>query len=222
MSNNSFDNFEYKGHLLKFEIVGNLISANCEELSYSFYDCGHNYEWMCNHFREWIDSLKPEFIEMMRKQKREGQMNTNQSKELERDILKKTRGVFKYVTSCYFKDHSSSKNELVQVGYLDLEDNIVFNGSDDEWIGDPAKLVRYLPGFMVIGYHSCEPYIPVTNSHNGKDNKEIREVISSNTIQYSPSSISSSPKVTYSVIGYLDDNDEVVYYNQIVDKVDKD
>jgi len=137
-------------------------------------------------------------------------------KQIEKDILKKTRGVFKYVTSCYFKDSTSSKNELVQVGYLDLEDNIVFNESDDEWIGDPTKLVRYLPGFMVRGYHSCEPYISIINSHNGKDNKEIREVISSNTIQYCYSS--NSPRVTYSVIGYLNDEEELIYYNSIVDK----
>jgi len=138
--------------------------------------------------------------------------------EVERDILKKTRGVFKYRTSCYFKDHTSSKNELVQVGYLDLDDNIVFNEPDEEYIAIPDTLIRYLPGFMVKGYRSCEEYVSITNSYNGKDSKEIREVISSETIQYDPSTYGSSPRVTYSVIGYLDDNEALVYYNQIVDK----
>jgi len=141
------------------------------------------------------------------------EMMKEAQKQMEKDILKKTRGVFKYRTSCYFKDHTSSKNELVQVGYLDLDDNVIFNEPDEEYIVDPSKRIRYLPGFMVKGYHSCEEYIP-----NKSDSVEIREVISENTIQYSPSTYGSSPRVTYSVIGYLGDNEELIYYNAVVDR----
>lgn len=116
------------------------------------------------------------------------------------------------MTSCYFKDNTSSKNELVQVGYLDLDDDIVFNEPDEDYVKDETKLIRYLPGFMVKGYHSCEEYIPK------KESVEIREVISENTIQYNQNPYDSSPKVTYSVIGYLGDNEELIYYNEIVDK----
>jgi len=161
-------------------------------------------------------------------------LNKTEEKKMEKEILMKTRGVYKYVTSCYYKDSSSTKNALVQVGYLDLNDNMVFNSSEtrsenepdtefvesaDLLLGEkPDTLVRYLPGFMVRGYRSCEEYVPITNSHNGKDTKEINEVISQNTIQYSPSTYSSSPKVPYSVIGYLNDDGELIYYNQIANK----
>jgi len=139
--------------------------------------------------------------------------------KIEQEILMKTRGVFKYVTSCYYKDNFSTKNALVQVGYLDLDDNIVFNEPDEEYVGKPDTLVRYLPGFMVRGYRSCEEYIPITNSHNGKDTKEIKEVISnSSVIHYNPSAYGNSHKVTYSVIGYLNEDGELVYYNQIANK----
>ena len=179
--------------------------------------------WLLENLaKELLNDLASEWLSKEQYEKEVG-INTmttaqEEQKQMERDILKKTRGVFKYVTSCYFKDHSSSKNELVQVGYLDLEDNIVFNDVDEEHIGNPDKLIRYLPGFMVRGYRSCEEYIPVTNSYNGTDTKEINEVISSNTIQYCPSNNFSSPRVTYSVIGYLNDDEELVYYNAIVDK----
>lgn len=133
-------------------------------------------------------------------------------KKMEQDILIKTRGVFKYRTSCYFKDNTSGKNELVQVGYLDLDDDIVFNEPNEEYVKDETKLIRYLPGFMVKGYRSCQEYIPK------KESVEIREVISENTIQYNLSTIVSSSRVTYSVIGYLGDNEELIYYNEIVDK----
>jgi hypothetical protein len=140
-------------------------------------------------------------------------------RKIEKEILMKTRGVFKYVTSCYCKDNTSTKNALVQVGYLDLDDNIVFNEPDKEFVGKPDTLVRYLPGFMVRGYRSCEEYVPITKSHNGKDTREIKEVISnSKVIHYCPSTYGSSPKVTYSVIGYLNEDGELIYYNQIVSK----
>lgn len=138
--------------------------------------------------------------------------------EMEKEILMKTRGVFKYVTSCYYKDNTSTKNALVQVGYLDLDDNIVFHEPDTEFVGKPDTLVRYLPGFMIQGYRSCEEYVPITNSHSGRDTKEINEVISQNTIQYSPSTYGTAPRVTYSVIGYLDDDGELICYNQIANK----
>ena len=138
--------------------------------------------------------------------------------KMEQEILMKTRGVFKYVTSCYYKDNTSTKNALVQVGYLNLDDNIVFNEPDTEFIGKPDTLVRYLPGFMVRGYRSCEEYAPIFNSSSSKDTKEIKEVISQNIIQYSPSSYGNSPRIVYSVIGYLNDEGELVYYNQIANK----
>jgi hypothetical protein len=147
---------------------------------------------------------------------KEGELMSNKS---EQEILMKTRGVFKYVTSCYYKDNTSTKNALVQVGYLDLDDNIVFNEPDKEFVGKPDTLVRYLPGFMVRGYRSCEEYVPIANSYNGKDTKEINEVISNNSsIQYCPSSYGNSPRITYAVIGYLSVDGELVYYNQIASK----
>ena len=140
-------------------------------------------------------------------------MTTNKT---EQEILMKTRGVFKYVTSCYYRDTYSTKNALVQVGYLDLDDNIVFNEPDTEFIGKPDILVRYLPGFMVKGYRSCEEYVPSNNIKGG--GTEIREVISEHIIGYSPSTYGTSPKVIYSVIGYLEDDGELIYYNQIANK----
>jgi len=155
------------------------------------------------------------------KEKESGTIITEKEvqKKMEQEILMKTRGVYKYVTSCYYKDNTSTKNALVQVGYLDLDDNIVFNEPDKEFVGKPDTLVRYLPGFMVRGYRSCEECVPITNSHNGKDTREINEVISnSSVIHYSPSTYGSSPKVTYAIIGYLNEDGELVYYNQIANK----
>ena len=134
----------------------------------------------------------------------------------EREILMKTRGVFKYVTSCYYKDTCSTKNDLVQVGYLDTEDNIVFNEPNEDYVSNPDKLVRYLPGFWVRGYRSCEEYLP--NLDIRGNGVELREVISEYSIGYSPSIYSGSPKVPYSVIGYLDDDGALIYYDQIVSK----
>lgn len=146
--------------------------------------------------------------ELLRQQKEKMKQET--------EILMKTRGVFKYVTSCYYKDTYSTKNALVQVGYLDLDDNIVFNEPVEKSVDKPDTLVRYLPGFMVRGYRSCEEYIPSINIKGG--GTEIREVISEHTIGYSPSTYGNSPKVVYSVIGYLEDDGELIYYNQIANK----
>lgn len=143
-------------------------------------------------------------------------LRQQEGKRTEQEILMKTRGVFKYVTSCYYKDNTSTKNALVQVGYLDLDDNIVFNEPDREFIGKLDTLVRYLPGFWVRGYRSCEEYVPSIYIKGG--GTEVREVISEHIIKYSPSTYGSSPKVVYSVIGYLEDDGELIYYNQIANK----
>ncbi len=151
--------------------------------------------------------LVNEMLSHMREQERE---------PIEKEILMRTRGVYKHVTSCYYKDTYSTKNALIQVGYLDLDDNIVFNEPDTEFIGKSDTLVRYLPGFMVRGYRSCEEYVPSNPVKGG--GTEIREVISEHTIGYSPSTYGSSPKTIYSVIGYLEDDGELIYYDQIANK----
>lgn len=151
-----------------------------------------------------VDDVFALASELLRQQKK--RMNQEQ------EILMKTRGVFKYVTSCYYYHDTSSKNEFVQVGYLDLEDNIVFSAVDISYVEDENKLIRYLPGFWVRGYNSCQEYL------TSKDTKEIKEVISSTSIKYSPSYNSSNNKTHYSVIGYLNDKGELVYYNQIANK----
>lgn len=211
-------NINYKGYILEIEEVEvsetgkTRLVGDCKAIGY-IVNTLKDYNCVIETYKRDIDKLL---------EKKEIPMTTNSTitqdtpKQIERDILKKTRGVFKYQTSCYFKDHTSSKNELVQVGYLDLDDDIVFNEPDEEYVSTPDKLVRYLPGFMVKGYRSCEEYIP--KSPKTKESVEIREVLSENTIQYTPSTYGSSPRVTYSVIGYLGDNEELIYYNEIVDK----
>lgn len=203
-------NFNYKGYLLEIKSffddkrVQTRLLGVCQETGWrrNTYD---GYDDLINSYKENVDSF------IAKKEIEEKRM-------IKQEILMKTRGVFKHVTSCYYKDNTSTKNALVQVGYLDLDDNIVFNEPDEEFVGKPDILVRYLPGFMVRGYRSCEEYVPITNSHNGKDTKEINEVISQNIIQYSPSTYGNSPKVIYSVVGYMNDNGELIYYNQIANK----
>lgn len=205
---------EYDGYILEIEeIVKGEQSVSyvthCSFLPFNFPgQWNTDISYVISRFKKAVDRHKKEGVNSM-----STQQIIKTEKEMEQEILMKTKGVFKYVTSCYYKDNFSTKNELVQVGYLDLDDNIVFNEPDKKLVSKPDTLVRYLPGFMVKGYRSCEEYVPSTNIKGG--GTEIREVISEHTIGYSPSTYGSSPKVTYSVIGYLEDDGELIYYDQI-------
>jgi len=140
-------------------------------------------------------------------------------KEIEQKILSQVRGVFKYRTKSSSKGYSSytsSKYDLVQVGYLDLDNNIVFNEVQRP-LSEPDQysIVRYLPGFHIRQYRSSEDYIPKLNS-----SKEIKEIISSEVVEYSSGSYSSKKEI-YSVIGFLNDENQLIHYDQIVTLKDK-
>lgn len=145
----------------------------------------------------------------------------NNKKDTERDILRATRGVFKYMTTSTAKgyvSYTSSKNEFVRVGYLDLNNSIVFDEvkrpAVDE--SDGTTITRYLPGFHVRGYRSCEEYIPSLSAPSHVI-KEIREVVSTTTIQYNPSKYGTDNQQAYSVTGFLDDNGGFIQYSQILE-----
>lgn len=161
-----------------------------------------------------LKEKEEEFVTTVIEDKEKIQNKIVQNK-IEQEILMKTRGVFKYRTSCYAKSDISTRNEFVQIGYLDLYDNIVFNEPDEEYVEHPDRLVRYLPGFWVKGYNSCQEYLPDKDIKGG--GIEVKEVISEFTIKYSPNCYSNN-KVIYSVIGYLNDDNQLVYYEQIVNK----
>lgn len=134
------------------------------------------------------------------------------------EILKQTRGVFKYrttSTSKNYSDYSSSKYETVQVGFLDLENNIVFNSVKNTLPElSQHSIIRYKLGFYVRQYRSCEDYIPDLVECN----KEIREVMSSRVINQRVSS--SSESSIYSTVGFLNNDDQLIYYDQIITNKD--
>lgn len=155
-----------------------------------------------------VDDVFALTTELLRQQKKK--MNQEQ------EILMKTRGVFKEVISfngALISDYITlDKTESVQVGYLDLDDNVVFNEVDSSYVQEENRIYRYLPGFKVRSYRSWEDYVPINNQ------KEIREVVSTITLKYCPNRYGTGNTIVYPVVGYLDDNNQLVYYHQISDK----
>lgn len=142
--------------------------------------------------------------------------NVSNEKEIEQKMLSQVRGVFKYRTKSNSKAYScytSKKYDLVQVGYLDLEDSIVFNPIIQRPVSEPSpySITRYLPGFHVRQYRNWEEYIPELDS-----NKEIKEVISSEIVEYSSGNYSSKKEI-YSVVGFLNNENQFIHYDQIIE-----
>ena len=185
------------------EIITTLYEVDkLEDLSFT------SLQGLCQDYQNLVKEML-EYIEITTK---ETNMNTN--KEIEQKMLSQVRGVFKYRTKSNSKGYSnytSSKYDLVQVGYLDLEDNIVFNEVQKPVSeSDQYSITRYLPGFHIRQYRNCEEYVFELDS-----NKQIKEVISSEIVEYSSGSYSSK-KETYSVIGFLNDENQLIHYDQII------
>lgn len=181
---------------------------NLEDLSFaSIQGLCHEYIKLVGEMLDYINTTTEE-------------TKLNSKEEMEQKLLRATRGVFKYMTISSSKApfcYTSAKNKFVQVGYLDLDNNIVFNEVKRPAIdeSDVRAITRFLPGFHVRGYRSCEEYIPSLTAPS-QVTKEIREVVSTTVIQYSSSSYSLNHE-TYSVIGFLNDSGELIKYSQIIE-----
>lgn len=193
-------------------IAGIFGSKNLNDLTFA------ELENVCHEYRDLVNTMLT-YLETINT--KEISMNEKIEKDIEQKLLRATRGVFKYMTISSVKgyvSYTSNKNEFVQVGYLDLNNNIVFDEvkrpAVDE--SDTTTITRYLPGFHVRGYRSCEEYIHSLTAPSHVT-KEIREVISTTTIQYNPSKYGTDNQEAYSVTGFLDENNVFIQYSQIIE-----